>query len=129
MTRRQAPEAAIDPEAAANGRRVAARDPDLPEPFAANLPPGVVAIGQALHELAETLPALRAIIELHARPAESPVAYRKEQAARLLGVSPRLIERLLAAGRFPRPDAYAGRCPLWTRATLEGWIRQGGGQI
>ena len=58
-----------------------------------------------------------------------PLAFRKRTAARLLDISERTIERLLAAGKFPRPDAYAGKCPLWTRATLETWVREGGGRI
>jgi len=82
-----------------------------------------------LHELAALLPGLKAALERTARRIEPPVAYRKEDAARLLGISPRLLARLASAGKFPRPDAYAGRCPLWTRGTLEGWVRQGGGSI
>lgn len=81
-------------------------------------------------ELAVVLAKLTdALAQLKAPPAEPPLAYRKAEAARLCGISPRLVERLLAAGRFPRPDAYAGRCPLWTRATLERWVAEGGGQI
>jgi hypothetical protein len=70
-----------------------------------------------------------ALADLKAPPAEPPLAFRKAEAARLCGISPRLVERLLAAGKFPRPDAYAGRCPLWTRATLERWVTEGGGRI
>lgn len=55
-----------------------------------------------------------------------PLAFRKRTAARSLDISERTLERLLAAGKFPRPDAYAGRCPLWTRETLVGWIANGG---
>lgn len=55
-----------------------------------------------------------------------PLAYRKADAARLLGISARTLERLASAGRFPRPDAHAGKCPLWTRSTLEAWIARGG---
>jgi hypothetical protein len=104
-------------------------DPGEPEPFDANLPASVVTIGQALHELAGILLGLRTALERYATLAEPPVAYRKEDAARLCGISPRLLERLASAGKFPRPDAYAGRCPLFTRATLERWIAEGGGQI
>jgi predicted DNA-binding transcriptional regulator AlpA len=70
-----------------------------------------------------------ALARLNSRPAEPPLAFRKHESARLCGISPRLLERLLAAGKFPRPDAYAGRCPLWTRATLSDWIGKGGGRI
>ena len=29
-------------------------------------------------------------------------------------------------GEGPAPDAYAGKCPLWKRSTLEAWIARGG---
>jgi hypothetical protein len=89
---------------------------------------------ETLHELAGTLAALKTTLESdapkrQAPPSEPPLAYRKAESARLIGISPRLLERLLSAGKFPKPDAYAGRCPLWTRATLSAWIGEGGGQI
>ncbi len=59
------------------------------------------------------------------RPLE-PLAYRKATAAESLGISVRTLERLASAGKFPRPDAHAGRCPLWKRSTLEAWIARGG---
>ena len=96
----------MTPKAAANGR-----PPEAPE------------LALVLAKLTDALASPKA------PPAESPLAYRKAEAARLVGISPRLVERLLAAGKFPRPDAYAGRCPLWTRATLERWVAEGGGQI
>jgi hypothetical protein len=64
-----------------------------------------------------------------AAPVNAPLAYRKRSAALLLDISVRTMERLLAAGQFPKPDAYAGRCPLWTRPTLESWLSQGGGSM
>jgi len=63
------------------------------------------------------------------QPVLEPLAYRKRGAATMIGISERTIERLLAAGKFPRPDAHAGRCPLWTRESLVRWIAEGGGQI
>jgi predicted DNA-binding transcriptional regulator AlpA len=57
-----------------------------------------------------------------------PLAYRKRNAATLIGISVRTLERLLAAGKFPRPDAHAGKCPLWTRESLSRWITEGGGR-
>jgi hypothetical protein len=57
-----------------------------------------------------------------------PLAYRKSSAATLIGISVRTLERLLAAGKFPRPDAHAGKCPLWTRESLSRWIIEGGGR-
>jgi hypothetical protein len=121
MTRLQAPAATGKPEALTNSRRPEARDPDLP--------PGVVTLEQALAELVRILPGLKAVIDRQTRPSEPPIAFRKEQAAKMLGFSPRLLERLLAAGKFPRPDAHAGRCPLWTRSTLEAWLAERGGRI
>jgi predicted DNA-binding transcriptional regulator AlpA len=58
-----------------------------------------------------------------------PLAYRKAALAKLLGIHPRTIERLLSAGQFPRPDAQAGRCPLWRPVTIERWLDAGGGRI
>jgi predicted DNA-binding transcriptional regulator AlpA len=66
-----------------------------------------------------------AVSEALARPLE-PLAFRKATAAELLGISVRTLERLTSAGKFPRPDAHAGRCPLWTRSSLETWIARGG---
>ena len=57
-----------------------------------------------------------------------PLAYRKRSAATMIGISVRTLERLLAAGKFPRPDAHAGKCPLWTRESLGRWIAEGGGR-
>jgi hypothetical protein len=99
------------------------------QPEAAELPEGVVTLADALRELAATLPVLRDVLKRQAPPAVPPLAYRKGEAARMVGISPRLVERLLAAGKFPRPDAHAGRCPLWTRSTLERWVAEGGGRI
>lgn len=57
-----------------------------------------------------------------------PLAYRKATVARMLDISGRTLDRLIGAGRFPRPDAHAGRAPLWRRETLERWLAQGGSQ-
>jgi hypothetical protein len=100
-----------------------------PEAHNPDLPPGVVTLEQSLAELARILPGLKAALECTHRPAESAIAFRKGQAAKLLGISPRLVERLLAAGKFPRPDCHLGRCPVWTRATLERYVVGGGGQL
>jgi hypothetical protein len=82
-----------------------------------------VTLAEALHELVTLLPELAAAAR---RPHIEPVAVRKRQAARMVGICPRLLERLRAAGKFPAPDATAGKCPLWTRSTLEAWISAGG---
>jgi hypothetical protein len=93
---------------------------------AADLPPGVRTLAEILEKLADTLPGLKAALERQADRGPEPLAYRKSDAASMCGMSVRLWERLLSAGKAPRPDAYAGKCPLWTRATLEAWISRGG---
>jgi len=55
-----------------------------------------------------------------------PLAYRKATVCRMVDISTRTLDRLISAGRFPRPDAHAGRAPLWRRGTLELWLSQGG---
>jgi hypothetical protein len=87
-------------------------------------PSGTITLAEVLAKLADTLPRLQAALDRPARP--EPLAYRKADAASMCGMSVRLWERLLAAGKGPKPDAFAGRCPLWKRSTLEAWISRGG---
>jgi predicted DNA-binding transcriptional regulator AlpA len=56
------------------------------------------------------------------------LALRLAEAAAAVGLSRRMVERLRAAGKFPKPDAHAGRAPLWRPATLDHWIKEGGSQ-
>jgi len=91
-------------------------------------PSEITTLAAVLQELARTLPLLRIAIERQDSPQVQPLAYRKRDAARLCSISPRLLERLLSAGKFPRADARAGKCLLWTRSTLENWLRAGGGR-
>jgi hypothetical protein len=98
-------------------------------PEAAESPEGTVTLARALSELAAILPGLRQALESRQAARPEPLAYRKADAASMCGMSVRLWERLLSAGKAPKPDAHAGRCPLWTRATLERWLAQGGGRI
>jgi predicted DNA-binding transcriptional regulator AlpA len=103
-----------------------------PETDADDRPTDVVRLTDALAELTAMLPGLKAALERQpeTKPrGEPPLAYRKAAAARMCGMSQRTLERLLSGGRFPRPNAYAGKCPLWTRATLERWLGEGGGRI
>jgi predicted DNA-binding transcriptional regulator AlpA len=44
----------------------------------------------------------------------------------LTGLSRRLLERQLSAGKMPRPDLRVGRRVLWRPSTIKSWI--GGGQ-
>jgi hypothetical protein len=95
-------------------------------PEATELPPGIVTLGEALARLVDILPGLKAALDRQADPRPEPLAYRKSAAAAMCGMSVRLWERLLSAGRAPKPDAHAGKCPLWTKSTLEEWISRGG---
>jgi hypothetical protein len=103
-----------------------ASSPPPQDPEAADLPPGVRTLAEILETLADTLPGLKAALDRQDDPRPEPLAFRKADAARLVGMSVRLWERLLSAGKAPRPDAYAGRCPLWKKSTLEAWIARGG---
>jgi hypothetical protein len=95
-------------------------------PEAAESPWGKFTPAGALQALLAELRALRAALEDRAHPGHEPLAYRKRDAARMCGMSLRLWERLLAAGKAPRPDAYAGKCPLWIRSTLLRFLAEGG---
>jgi hypothetical protein len=101
-----------------------AATPIAPEP-----PPGIVPLSEALARLVDVLPGLKAALDRQADPRPEPLVYRKADAARLCGMSVRLWERLLAAGKAPKPVAYAGKCPLWTKEALERWLKAGGGRI
>jgi predicted DNA-binding transcriptional regulator AlpA len=46
--------------------------------------------------------------------------------ARILGCSRRLVERMRAAGKLPRPDVKIGKMPRWKRDTILRWIEDGG---
>jgi hypothetical protein len=117
----------------AKGRR--AEPPRLDPVAPAPAPPSVEAAGLAewLRPMAEVLAKLsaevrrlRAALEDRAHRGPEPLGYRKVRAAQMVGVSTRLWERLVSSGKAPRPDARAGKCPLWTRATLARWLAEGG---
>lgn len=44
------------------------------------------------------------------------------QFAEALLVSRRTLERMLSAGKVPRPDLRAGRMPRWKPETVRRWI-------
>ena len=46
--------------------------------------------------------------------------------AAYLNVSRRTIERLRAAGRFPRPSVKIGTMPRWTRECVRRFVEEGG---
>jgi hypothetical protein len=45
---------------------------------------------------------------------------------RVLSCSRRGVERMRAAGKLPRSDFHAGRCPRWHAATVRAWLARGG---
>jgi predicted DNA-binding transcriptional regulator AlpA len=94
------------------------------KPKAALQPEGTT-LADALRELVDILPGLKAPIE-H-KPRVGRLALRFDEPAAALGVSRRLLERELSAGRFPRADLRVGRCPLWRPATIERWLDEQGG--
>ena len=55
------------------------------------------------------------------------LAYRLTELAEALGISRRTLERERSAARFPRPDLWMGKIPLWKPETIRRWI-DGGGQ-
>ena len=46
--------------------------------------------------------------------------------AAILSCSRRLVERMRSAGKVPKPDFHAGRCPRWKPETIRRWIGEGG---
>jgi len=55
---------------------------------------------------------------------DEPTFVTKPEAAELIGVSVRTLERLVATGRFPPPVRF-GRQRRWVRKTLIRWIEGG----
>lgn len=51
-----------------------------------------------------------------------------DDVATTLKVSRRWLERERSAGRVPKPDFQAGRCPRWFPETIRRWIGEGGGR-
>ena len=76
-----------------------------------------------LAELVKTLPLLQRALELQARPRVEPLAYRLDQLAEALGLSPRLLQKLVAARQFPAP-VKAGRVSVWPAAVVRDFLAQ-----
>ncbi len=57
---------------------------------------------------------------------ELNVTRRIEVVAQRLGISRRTLERERAAGRFPPPDLYIGKMPLWKPETVYAYVEKGG---
>jgi hypothetical protein len=98
-----------------------------PVTVATDLDPRSVISFDALRELIATLPVLRVALERAARtkPSVDRMALRFDEVAASLGVSRRLLERELAAGRFVKPDVYIGRVPLWRVENVRAYLEQG----
>jgi predicted DNA-binding transcriptional regulator AlpA len=48
---------------------------------------------------------------------------RIAELTRVLNCSRRVVERMRAAGRLPKPDLFVGnRSPRWTAAAIRAWI-------
>jgi hypothetical protein len=83
-------------------------------------------LAAVLAELAAVLPGLKAALEHQARPPAERMALRLDELAAARGVSRRSIERERSAGRFPAPDLYIGRVPLWRVETARAFLERGG---
>jgi predicted DNA-binding transcriptional regulator AlpA len=65
-------------------------------------------------------------------PERNPVAgvdrltLRLDELAKALGISRRTLERERSAGRFPRPDLFIGKMPLWRPEAIRAWVEGGG---
>lgn len=55
---------------------------------------------------------------------DSDVLIRQEEAARLLGVSPRALEAWRYRGGGPKFIRISGRCIRYRRADLQAWIAE-----
>jgi predicted DNA-binding transcriptional regulator AlpA len=54
---------------------------------------------------------------------------RMADLTRVLNCSRRVVERMRAAGRLPKPDLVVGkRSPRWKAETIRTWIENGGGR-
>jgi len=57
-----------------------------------------------------------------------PQLHSVEDVAAALKVSRRKLERLRAAGRFPKPDVTLGRSPRWRATTITAWLADAAGR-
>lgn len=48
--------------------------------------------------------------------------YRAAEVASFLTVSRRTLDRWVAQGRFPAPDYWVNRFPVWRRSSIIGWL-------
>jgi hypothetical protein len=79
--------------------------------------------------LSAILGVLSEVRDLLRAPPVPRLALRLDEVADALGVSRRLIERERSAARFPPPDLYIGKCPIWLVSTVENHLTARGGRV
>jgi hypothetical protein len=82
--------------------------------------PHATTLADILRELVIILTGLKAVID-RKTPVER-LAFRTDEVASSLGISRRAFERERSAGRFPAPDLYIGKVPLWRPETVRDWL-------
>jgi predicted DNA-binding transcriptional regulator AlpA len=75
----------------------------------------------------EPVPELAPRPEAGAAEAVPRYAFRLNDVCTSLGMGRRTLEKLRAAGKFPKPDRHIGKCPVWHPSTVERWVKEGGG--
>jgi len=92
--------------------------PDRPKP---------IPLADTLARLADILPRLARVLErTEGRTQNHRLTLRIEELAEAIGVSRRVLERELSAGRFPKPDLRIGKMPLWRVETVRDWLERPG---
>jgi hypothetical protein len=51
----------------------------------------------------------------------------KADLGQILRVNTRTVERMVSAGKLPKPDLYLSRMPRWRPSTIRDFIESGGG--
>jgi predicted DNA-binding transcriptional regulator AlpA len=51
------------------------------------------------------------------------LALKLSDVASQVGICTRTVQRLVHAGKFPQPTAWAGKRPLWTPESVQAWCR------
>lgn len=59
-------------------------------------------------------------------PAALEPLFDRVSVAAALGCKARTIDRMIAAGEFPKADLRVGRLPRWRQSTVADWIAKGG---
>jgi hypothetical protein len=93
--------------------------PAPPYAHPAELPEGVIHLSEPLAEVANSIAAR---VEHEPAPPIEPLLWTFATVFKSLGVSRRTIERERSAGRFPKPDLFIGRRPMWKPTTIRLWI-------